>query len=203
MALEDLLKIVGSEPFSGKRLERPKPVLTQPEIPHSDDEDKMWEKGIGLFAREDFSPARKVFEKILADDSESAKGQVGLGLIFANMGKDDKARKACERAKELDELLPEIYFLQALLDEKDSRFKEAVKNYQRVLWLDPDYIIAYFNLGNLYLAMKRESDAIREFNNTLNLLKEKDDHLSLCFSGGMGSESLRRFCLEQVNNSQV
>ena len=195
---EDMLNTVGSRPYSGPRLERPGPALTLPEPAARDDEEKLWEQGMEHFAREEFDRASDVFEKIISRDPDSAEGQIGMGLIFANRGEDNKAQGSCERARELDELLPELYLLQALLDEKNRRLTEAVKNYQRVLWLDPEYIISYFNLGNLYLSMDRKDDARREFRNALRILDGEGDHFSLCFSGGLGREALRQFCREQV-----
>jgi chemotaxis protein methyltransferase CheR len=198
LAREDILKTIGSQPYTGLRLARPKKVLTLQEQALPSEEEKLWEQAMEFFANEDFERAKNIFNKILAVEPDSAEGQVGMGLIFANQGHDEKAQQACQRARELDELLPELYLLQALLDQKNNRLKEAVKNYQRVLWLDPDYIIAYFNLGNIYLSMGRHADAQREFRNALELLDKQGDHFSLCFSGGLGRDALRHFCLEHI-----
>ncbi len=201
LARDEWLRIIGSEPYTGPRLDLPRPDLTLPEPApdRGNGEEKLWEEGMRLFGQEAFEKAHEVFERMLSRNPDSARGHLGMGFILGNRGEDNDARSTCNRVRELDALMPEVYLLQALLDEKNADLKEAVKNYHRVLWLDPEYIIAYFNLGNLYLCMNREEDARRQFKNALGLLEKKDKHFSLCFSGGLSPQALKQICLAQLN----
>jgi tetratricopeptide (TPR) repeat protein len=48
--------------------------------------------------------------------------------------------------------------------------------------VDPDSVLAYFNLGNMYLYQKKYGEAYREFKNAIQLLekKPKDEQVKFC-----------------------
>lgn len=206
---EHLLSALDSRPFPASpfppRRSRPVPeTATAPprsRLEPIPGEAELWEAGMNAFAEEQFETARARFEELLRHYPQSARGHVGLGLLLANQGSDEASRERCERAKGCDDLLPEIYFLLALLDEKAGRLEAALENYQRVLLLDRDFAMARFNLANLYLRLERRRDARREFMNTLDLLERDPKNPSLKFSGGLSREALLQIC--EIHRSQV
>lgn len=170
----------------------PRPPARQPS------EEDLWRRGLALFAEERFAEAGKKFEEMIELNPQSARAHLGLALIFANSGSDDRSRHHVEQAKRYDDLLPEIYFLQALLEEKNGEYQRAVENYQRVILLQQDFAMAHFNLGNLFLKLTRGRDARREFENTLKILERDRDNRSLHFSGGLSREAVMEFCRLQL-----
>lgn len=163
-------------------------------------EDQLWDQAMQLFAEERFEDARKKFEAMLRLNPHSARGHLGLGFLYANLGVEDRSRRYAEAAKRFDDLMPELYFLLALLDEKIGEFDRAAANYQRVILLSPDFAMAHFNLGNLYLKMRHFRDARREFGNTITLLSRDPANRSLRFSGGLSAEAVISFCELQRKN---
>jgi chemotaxis protein methyltransferase CheR len=157
-------------------------------------EDKLWEEAISLFAEEKFGEARELFDEMAEQNPRSARAHLGLGLLYANCGEERLCREHAEKAQEFDDLLPEVYFLLALLDEKNGELARAVENYQRVILLCPNFAMAHFNLGNLYIKLSRNRDARREFRNTKDILNREFDNSSLRFSGGLSRESVIQFC---------
>lgn len=160
-------------------------------------EDELWEEALQLFSEERFDRAREYFEEMLKRDPCSARAHIGLGFLFANMGAEETSREHAEEARKYDDLMPEIYLLLALLDEKNGHFDRAVENYQRVIMLSPDFAMAHFNLANLYLKLKKHREARREFGNTINILENDRDNRSLRFSGGLSREAVIEFCRMQ------
>jgi chemotaxis protein methyltransferase CheR len=177
-----------------------RPAATPPPAPapecqwSSAEEEHRWEEAIVLFAQERFSEAREIFERMHQANPNSARAHVGLGFLHANLGSEEQSRRHAEEARRLDDLLPEIYLLFALLDEKCGELNRSLKNYQRVIMLAPEYAMAHFNLGNLFLKLDRRRDALREFNNTRVILERDPDNPSLRFSGGLSREALIAFC---------
>ena len=165
-------------------------------------EEDLWRKGLSCFAEERFSDACSSFEEMVKLNPQSARAHLGLGLIYANTGADDRSRHHVEEAKRYDDLMPEIYFLQALLEEKNGEFQRAVENYQRVILLQQDFAMAHFNLGNLFLKITRPRDARREFENTLKILERDPDNRSLHFSGGLSREAVMEFCRLQLDDGR-
>jgi chemotaxis protein methyltransferase CheR len=163
----------------------------------NESEADLWEEGLRLFAEEKFEEAGASFERMLAAFPHSPQAHLGLGLLHANRGAEDRSREYAEKAKSHDDLLPEIYFLLALLDERGGDLVRAIQNYQRVILLHHDFAMAHFNLGNVYLKQGRERDANREFGNTIAILERDLDNHSLRFSGGLSREAVISFCRMQ------
>ncbi len=169
-----------------------KPEKTKPQT--AQDESLLWEEGMGYYSRERFNKARQSFKAMLEINPFSARAHLGLGFLYANSGADERSREAIARAREYDELMPEIYYLLALLAEKNEKLSEAITNHQRVILLDPDFAMAHFSLANIYLRLDKLKDARREFRNTLNILESDQHNSSLKFSGGMSREALIQAC---------
>jgi len=165
-------------------------------------EDALWKQALAFFGEENFTEASDNFRRILEQDPGSARAHLGLGFILANQGHDEEAREYADKAVELDDLMPGTYFLLALLEERGANSEEAIKNYQRVILLDPDFAMAHFNLAHLYLKMERERDAAREFGNTISILERDTDNFSLNFSGGLSREAVISFCRMQLPESK-
>ena len=163
-------------------------------------EEDLWQKGLGRFAEERFIEASHAFDEMIRLNPQSARAHLGLGLIYANSGAEERSRHHVAEAKRYDDLMPEIYFLQALLEEKNSEYQRAVENYQRVILLHQDFAMAHFNLGNLFLKLARMRDARREFENTLKILERDHGNRSLHFSGGLSREAVMEFCRIQMED---
>ncbi len=182
---------------AGMKPAAPAPPAEKPKPAETIGEEDLWERALGCFSEERFEEAGALFEKMLEIEPCSARAHLGLGFLYANMGAEERSRRYAEEARRYDDLLPEIYLLLALLDEKNGNYQMAVGNYQRVILLDPDFAMAHFNLGNLFLKMDRYRDARREFGNTIDILERDTDNKSLRFSGGLGREAVIEFCRMQ------
>ena len=198
---EHLLEALDSKPFPPVPAVSPAPAPAAPVPAPLPGETGLWEEGMKLFAEENFEAARGRFEEMLRHYPRSARAHLGLGLLLANQGAEEASREHCERARSFDDLLPELYFLLALLDEKSERLEAAVENYQRVLLLESEFAMARFNLANLYLRLDRPRDARREFGNALAILERDPANASLKFSGGLSREALIQIC--EIHRSQV
>jgi tetratricopeptide (TPR) repeat protein len=51
-----------------------------------------------------------------------------------------------------------------------------------VIYVAPDSVIAYFNLGNMYLYQRKFREAAREFKNAIRVLEKrpKDEQVRFC-----------------------
>jgi tetratricopeptide (TPR) repeat protein len=61
-----------------------------------------------------------------------------------------------------------IYLL-ARLDQQDGRFDDAIRRYRLALTLQPDYVAALVNLGNIFLELNRLDEAAESFKSALKL----------------------------------
>lgn len=108
-----------------------------------------------------------------------------LARLCANQGKLAEAAEWCARAIAADKLNPQSYYLLAIVRLELGQLEAAEQSLKHVLYLDPNFILAYFTLGNLRLSQNRKSDARRDFGNALRLLRNHPFHEIIAESGGM------------------
>jgi chemotaxis protein methyltransferase CheR len=101
---------------------------------------------------------------------------------LANEAKYKEAADILGKIIEVDNLSVEAYYLLGVLSYKSGNLKEAETQFRRVIYVTPDTILAYFNLGNMYLYQRKFSAAAREFNNAIRLLEKrpKDEQVRFC-----------------------
>ncbi|MCB1111311.1 MAG: hypothetical protein H7A37_10405 [Chlamydiales bacterium] len=109
---------------------------------------------------------------------------------LANVGDTAKAREICENALAKDKLEPELYYLHAILLDALDFTAEAVRALKNAIFLNSEYVIAYFTLGNLLIKMGNPSEAQRNFRNAAMILKEYDDVQVIAGSDGMTANEL-------------
>lgn len=89
----------------------------------------------------------------------------------ANQGKLAEAAEWCEKAIAADKLNPACHYLLAAIQQELGQHDAAVQSLKRALYLDADFVLAHFALGNLRLARGRRREAERHFDTALSLLR--------------------------------
>ena len=88
----------------------------------------------------------------------------------ANLGELTEAIKWCEKAITTNKLNPAAHYLLAIIYQELGQGEIAAQSLMRTLYLDPDFVLAHFALGNLCLSQGRHREAERHFDNALALL---------------------------------
>jgi TolB-like protein len=97
-------------------------------------------------------------------------------LLLTVLGRFDEALQEIDRARDLDPLSLTIQTAAGVVLYEARRYDEAAARLLEVLEMEPDYILANFHLGRLYLATGRPSEAVvllekaARFSNALGLL---------------------------------
>jgi chemotaxis protein methyltransferase CheR len=126
-----------------------------------------------------------------ANDPVDLQSAILLARIHANLGDLTAARHWSEQAIAIDRTSAVGHYLQAIILQEQNDFAAAAAALQRVLYLQGDFVLAYFALGNLEQRQGRGSAATRHFANALNLLRRFDDNAILPYSDGMAAGQLR------------
>lgn len=87
----------------------------------------------------------------------------------ANRGELAEAAECCEKAIAADKLNPACHYLLAAIQQELGQHDGAVQSLMRALYLDADFVLAHFALGNLRLARGRRREAERHFDTALSL----------------------------------
>jgi chemotaxis protein methyltransferase CheR len=89
----------------------------------------------------------------------------------ADEGRLAEAIGWCEKAIAADKLNPAHYYLLAAVCQECGQSERAERALGRALYLEPDFALAHFALGNLCLSGGRQREARRHFGNALSLLR--------------------------------
>ena len=91
--------------------------------------------------------------------------------VCADEGSLAEAIEWCEKAIAADKLNPAHYYLLAAIEQERGQSETAERSLGRALYLEPDFALAHFALGNLCLSGGRRREARRHFGNALTLLR--------------------------------
>jgi len=108
-----------------------------------------------------------------------------LARAYANQGNLVEALVWCERAIEVDKVNPANHYLRASILQEQGRIEEAAGALRQTLFLDQDFVLGHFVMGNLARLLGQESRARRCFANARRLLRGHSDDDILSESEGI------------------
>lgn len=132
-------------------------------------------------------------EKLLGAASEiiaGAKAAVLMSRAYANQGKLNESLGWCDRAIAAEKMNPELHYLRAIILQEQGNMDAAVTALKRALYLDPEFVLAHFALGNLALRREEFQTADKQFENALSLLEHSSPETVLPGSEGLTSARL-------------
>jgi chemotaxis protein methyltransferase CheR len=134
----------------------------------------------------------KVYESEAADKRKNVETDVALSVrTLANQGKLAEALSLCDQAIAADKIDPALYYLYAMILQEQNRQDEAIASLKRALYLDPNFVVAHFALGNLALRHGKAKPAKKYFENVLTLLNGYRQEEMLPESDGLTAGRLK------------
>ncbi len=128
-------------------------------------------------------------ESILAktDNNQQAKLESVLLLarLRANQGKFNDALQLTEEALSIDQLDAGIHYLMANIHEEQGHIEKAYKALTIALYLQPDFALTHFNLGNIARKLNKNKESKKYYQNTIDLLQGFQKNDSLPYSDGL------------------
>jgi chemotaxis protein methyltransferase CheR len=76
----------------------------------------------------------------------------------------------CDRGIALDKLNPSPRYLRAMVLQEREQPEEALASLRQAIYLDPNFILAHFALGNVTQKLGRCTESEKHFANTMRLL---------------------------------
>ncbi len=146
-----------------------------PETPQPDNSDILrneYEEALGLYNDGRYSIAADKLSSFLSGNGTDTKALSLLARVYANQGMLGEASACCERAIAADKLAPGLYYLRATILQEQNRAEEAVSSLKQALYLDPEFVLVHFALGNRALNQRVYKQAGKHFENALRLLVE-------------------------------
>lgn len=116
----------------------------------------------------------EVIDSLLAAPAEPTLGTAAFSLLaraLANQGRLADALTWCERWIATDKLDPAGHYLRAVVLLERGDPQQARSCLQRATYLDPDFVLAHFTLGNLARRLGKNGEAGKHFANAQHLLQ--------------------------------
>lgn len=174
-------------PASPVLKERPVIRISVPPKPEPTLEE-LYKKADTLFEAEEFRKASEILSEVLRKKPDHPGALVLQGFIMANNGKFQEALRLCNKALDINDLLPDAYFLKGLLLDMNDHPAEAVEEYRKTILLQMDFIMSHYHLGRLYYRLGKDTEGARELRNTLKILEKALVGSIIPFSGGLSRE---------------
>jgi chemotaxis protein methyltransferase CheR len=92
---------------------------------------------------------------------------------WANLGNLPRARECCEQAIARERLSAASHYLLSIILEQQGDLEGALLSLKHALFIDHDYLLAYFALGNIHRLRGERQESERNFLNALRLLERR------------------------------
>jgi len=133
-----------------------------------------YEEALQLYASGSYEQTVETIGHLLKHNRDDTEAMILLAKTYANQGNISEALKWCEKAIVKDKLDPEFYHLRAVILHEHDQVEEAKTSLKRALYLDPNFLLAHFMLGNITHQQGKIEESDKYFNNVLSLLSVHD-----------------------------
>jgi len=113
-------------------------------------------------------------ENLLKSLWESGAKSVPVGTLIcrvhANQGRLDDAEAWCLETLKLEKTNARLYFILSTILEENGKPDDALGALKKALYIDPDFTLAHFALGNVLFRKKKPKESQKHFRNALKCL---------------------------------
>lgn len=113
--------------------------------------------------------------------------------LKANEGDLEKALLLCKKTINQDKINPIYYHLLASIEQELGNIKNAIDALKKAIYLDSNFIMAYFDLGNLFLKLGKDKEALKNFNNVNILLRGFQEEQNIPSTESITAGMLKHF----------
>jgi len=142
-------------------------------------------EAVALYDKGSYESAAGKVKAILAAGQDNTDALELLAKSYANLGRLAEARQCCEDAIAADKLRAHNHYLLSIILEELGEPGEAAAALKRALYIDQDYVIAHFALGNMNRQAGKKKEAERNFSNALQILEKREPGEVLVDAEGM------------------
>lgn len=165
------------------------------------DEQPNCEQAFLLYANGSYEKAAQKIAALLAIQPDNTEAMTLMIRMLANQGNLSLASQWYERLITTDKLHAVGHYLMATVHIELRQIGEAMRLLKLTLYLDQDFVLAHFSLGNLCRQQGLGKDARKHFNNALLLLGRYSRDTVIPESDGVAAgqliESIQGFMNEQ------
>jgi chemotaxis protein methyltransferase CheR len=150
-----------------------------------------YEEFCSLYEAGDYGAVITRTTEAMAQSAEDPKLMTLLAKAYANQGRLNDAIVWCEKAISTEKLNPVFYHLRAVILQEQGHLEDAIASLKRALYLDSNFVLAHFMLGNLSRQAGRMRESRKYFENAMTLLNDSGQDTVITESDGLTAGRLR------------
>jgi chemotaxis protein methyltransferase CheR len=129
-----------------------------------------YDEGLLMYEQGNYAEAAERLCAWLFQNREDANALSLLARVYANQGNLTEALEWSGRAIAADKVNAAHYYLRATIFLEQGSLEQARASLQQTLYLDQDFVLAHFALGNLAVQQRKLKESGKHFGNALLLL---------------------------------
>ena len=174
------------EPFTTTERELVSPQKTEESLSlEVDGQTAPYQEALSLYEKGFYEEAAKMILELATLNQSDSNALALLARAYANQGKLAEALSWCETAVTTDKTNPRLYYLLAIILQEQGQVGRAVASLKRALYLDHDFALAHFALGNLTRQQGKSKESEKHFLNAQLLLRALNQEDTLPESEGI------------------
>lgn len=158
--------------------------------------DLLYKEALARKHERAYASAENLFRQVLDRKADHIETIVGEAMILASCGRFHESLQRCDRVLQIDDLLPEAYYVRGFAYDRTGRSSEAIDEYRKAILLKMDFIMPHYRLGILYSRSGQHGNGKRSLKNSLKLLEQVEPNGIIPFSGG----ATRELFIEQIRH---
>ena len=188
-------------PLSEPSTEKAEPVLAMnygacrdtPEIgsEETDSRTVSQAQALALYEQGRYEDVEQVIVTLLSQNRHDAPTMLLLARTYANQGRLSAALNWCDKAIVADKMAACAHYLRATILQEQGSLSEALLALKQAVYVEPQFVLGHFALGNLALKHGRRKESERHFENALLLLARYDEEDVVPESEGISAGRLR------------
>jgi chemotaxis protein methyltransferase CheR len=123
-----------------------------------------------LYEQGCYEAAGQMAATLLSQNGRDAQTMLLLARIYANQGKLAEALAWCDKAIAADKMAARAHYLRAMILQEQSSIAEALLALRHAVYVEPQFVLGHFALGNLTLKHGSPTESQKHFENVLLLL---------------------------------
>ena len=136
-----------------------------------------YKQALKLYVQGRYLETGAILTGLITMEPENNKAIKLLVRTWSNQGKFKEAIELCEKNIAVNKFDPVMHYLLALILREQNITEKAVLELNRTIYLDPDFVLAYYTLGNIFFRNGSTKKAEKFYDNALSIIdimKEND-----------------------------
>jgi chemotaxis protein methyltransferase CheR len=161
------------------------PVISEPTQDRCLGTRDVYAEASALYEQGSYEEAANRLLEQFPEHQDNSKVIFLLARSLANLGRLAEALDWCEKAIAADTLNPALHYLHGTILQEQGILDRAMMSMRRVLYINQNFVLAHFALGNLNLRQGKVIESKKHFENALSLLNAHSQEDVLPESEGM------------------